>query len=138
MTRISIRTQIILAAFVAIVVAAVVYWPASRSSAFTVEGSSTDYAVRVSLSRPSPDTDDAELTVRRLDGGPVDLDKVWVESNMPSMGHIMPALTAQPSGPGKYSVHGSMFLMAGPWQLSVRLHGAHGDETVTVPISVAA
>ncbi|WP_405974456.1 FixH family protein [Streptomyces sp. NBC_00988] len=138
MTLPSVRTRAVLGtAVLALVLLLVWWWPDSGdSTGVTVEGSSSTYTVRIRLPHPSPAPGEAEIVVVRRDRAVLDLDQVTVAASMPSMGHTMAALTAQPDGPGRYRADGRLFLMAGSWQLSVRLHSADGTDVVTLPVTV--
>ncbi|MDH6580227.1 FixH family protein [Kitasatospora sp. MAP5-34] len=139
MTVPALRVQAAVSAAVVAVVLLLTCWPLHHGSAgVQLSGASADYTVQVRLPRPSAAAGQADITVDRRDHAPVELERVTLAAVMPSMGHAMPALTAEPAGPGRYQTHGQLFLMAGSWQLTVSLNGPSGTETVTVPVAVSA
>jgi hypothetical protein len=54
------------------------------------------------------------------------------------MGHAMPEVEARRAEAGRFVAGGELFSMAGLWQLSIRLTGPAGEETLTVQAPVSA
>ncbi|MEU5956285.1 hypothetical protein [Streptomyces sp. NPDC047525] len=109
----------------------------SEDAATTVTGSSDHYDVRLRLDRltTSTTTVDIEVTGRGRDAG--ELEGASVEAVMERMGHAMPSLTAKPLGEGRFRARGELFVMAGEWQVGVRLRTAGGaSELATVSVVV--
>ncbi|MFI7125820.1 hypothetical protein ACIBQ1_09005 [Nonomuraea sp. NPDC050153] len=109
-----------LAGLVVVVVAAFVV--ARTSGVDPVSVSGTRYAVTVTADRKAVDV--------QVDRG--EADTVTVAAVMTTMGHAMPEVTARKAGPGHFVAEGDLFTMTGAWELSVRLAGRSGEETLTL------
>ncbi|WP_189246352.1 hypothetical protein [Streptosporangium pseudovulgare] len=108
-----------LAGLLAVIVAAFVVARSSGGDPVTTAG--TRYAVTVTADRNTIDV--------RLGRG--EADTVTVAAVMPAMGHAMPEVTARKTDPGHFVAEGDLFSMGGGWELSVRLTGPPGEETIT-------
>ncbi|MFI6738903.1 hypothetical protein ACIBI9_38775 [Nonomuraea sp. NPDC050451] len=111
---------LVLAGLVAVVVAAFVIARTSGADPVTTTGAR--YAVTVTADRSAVDI--------RVDRG--EADAVTVAAVMPTMGHAMPEATARKAAPGHFVVEGDQFSMNGAWELSIRLAGVSGEETLTL------
>ncbi|MEQ4717619.1 hypothetical protein [Nonomuraea sp. B19D2] len=121
MTRIkSMRRLLVLAGLVAVVVAAFVVARTSGGDPVTTTG--TRYAVTVTAERNTIDV--------RLDRG--EADTVTIAAVMTTMGHAIPEVTARKTAPGHFVAEGELFFMTGAWELSIRLAGPSGEETLTL------
>ncbi|KAB8191594.1 hypothetical protein FH608_030560 [Nonomuraea phyllanthi] len=120
MTRKNGLRVLVLAGLVAVVVAAFVIARTSGPDPVTTTG--THYAVTVTAER---DAIDVEL-------GRGEPDTVTVAAVMPTMGHAMPEVAARKTAPGHFVAEGDLFTMTGVWELSIRLAGPSGEETLTV------
>ncbi|MFI7635106.1 hypothetical protein [Nonomuraea sp. NPDC049400] len=119
MTRIkSMRRLLVLAGLVAVVVAAFVVARTSGVDPVTTTG--TRYAVTVTAERNTIDV--------RLDRG--EADTVTIAAAMTTMGHAIPEVTARKTAPGHFVAEGELFFMTGVWELSIRLAGPSGEETL--------
>ncbi|MEU6741994.1 hypothetical protein [Streptosporangium sandarakinum] len=116
---------LVLAGLLAAVVAAFAVARASGGDPVTTAGAR--YAVTVTADRNTIDV--------RLDRG--EADTVTVAAVMPAMGHAMPEVTARKTAPGHFVAEGDLFSMGGGWELSVRLTGPPGEETLTFTTLVA-
>ncbi|MEU6715744.1 hypothetical protein ABZ897_30130 [Nonomuraea sp. NPDC046802] len=117
-------------ALAALVVAAAVVFIAGNLSAdepFQQTVTGTRYAATVLI--PEPVTGKAGVEVRVNSG---DADAVAVSAVMPEMGHAVPEATAKETAPGRFVAAGEPFSMSGVWELSIRLNGTAGEETLTV------
>ncbi|MET9406526.1 hypothetical protein ABZX90_12295 [Streptomyces sp. NPDC002935] len=100
-------------------------------------GSSDHYDVRVRLDLLTTATTTADIEVTGRGRDPGDLGGVSVEAVMERMGHAMPPLAAEALGDGRFRARGQLFVMAGEWELGVRLRTAHGaSELATVTVVV--
>ncbi|MEV0235466.1 hypothetical protein [Nonomuraea sp. NPDC050786] len=121
-----LRSLLVLAGLVAVVVAAFIV--ARTSDPTPVSTTGTRYAVTVTAERNAIDV--------RVDKGQADT--VTIDSVMLTMGHSMPEVTARRTGPGHFVAEGDdLFLMTGAWELSIRLTGPSGEETLTLNTLVA-
>ncbi|MER5999197.1 hypothetical protein ACIHFD_49960 [Nonomuraea sp. NPDC051941] len=111
---------LILGGLVAVVAAAFVIARTSGPDPVTTTG--TRYAVTVTADRSAVDI--------RVDRG--EADTVIVAAVMTTMGHAVPEVTARKAAPGHFVAEGDLFLMNGAWELSVRLAGRSGEETLTL------
>ncbi|MEU6780360.1 hypothetical protein ABZ912_14245 [Nonomuraea angiospora] len=111
---------LVLGGLVAVVVAAFVI--ARTSGPDPVATTGTRYAVTVTADRSAVDI--------RVDKG--EADTVTVAAVMTTMGHALPEVTARKAAPGHFVAEGDLFLMNGAWELSVRLAGRSGEETLTL------
>jgi hypothetical protein len=110
-----------IAGLVAAVVAA--FFVARTVGADPVTTAGTRYAVTVTAGRNAVGV--------RVDRG--EADTVAVTAVMPAMGHAIPEVTARKSAPGRFVAEGDLlFPMTGGWELSVRLAGPSGEETLTL------
>ena len=126
------------AALVAVTALVALLWP-SPPQPVELTGVTASYTVHLDFGHPVAGTSSVQVSVDRRDHGPVTLDQVALESVMPRMGHAMPELVARPTGGGRFTATGQLFLMSGVWLVSARL--STPDEpvetaTVTVPVSV--
>ncbi|GAA4091375.1 hypothetical protein [Nonomuraea soli] len=112
-------------ALVAVAVAVFVLGRGDDPVSVAVTGAS--YAVRVEIG--------GEVEVRVTSGR---ADTVTIAASMPSMGHAAPEVSARLAGAGRFVAGGEMLSMAGLWQLSIRLTGPAGEETLTVQAPVSA
>ncbi|MDX3099588.1 hypothetical protein [Nonomuraea angiospora] len=111
---------LVLGGLVAVVVAAFVIARTSGPDPVTTTGAR--YAVTVSADRSAVDI--------RVDNG--EADTVTVAAVMPTMGHAVPEVTARKAAPGHFVAEGDLFRMNGAWELSLRLAGRSGEETLTL------
>ncbi|MEV4110280.1 hypothetical protein [Nonomuraea sp. NPDC049695] len=117
---------LVLAGLVAVVVAAFIVARTSGATPVTTTG--TRYAVTVTAERDAIDV--------QVDKGQADT--VTVAAVMLTMGHSMPEVTARKTAPGHFAAEGDdLFFMAGAWELSIRLTGPSGEETLTLDTLVA-
>ncbi|WP_188316815.1 FixH family protein [Solihabitans fulvus] len=142
MSRPRNRAVLIPLGVLAVVVAAVggfLLWYQPDPLEVSLTGTSANYTVQLRFDHPTVGTNTVDIAVDRRDHGPVEVDRVALEAVMPRMGHAMPQLSAEPRGQGRFQARGELFLMAGVWTVSVRLHGAGGGElaTVTLPVSTS-
>ncbi|MEU9831296.1 hypothetical protein AB0D67_07095 [Streptosporangium sp. NPDC048047] len=100
----------------------IVFFAARASGGDPVTTAGAHYAVTVTADRNTIDV--------RLDRG--EADTVTVAAVMPAMGHAMPEVTARKTAPGHFVAEGDLFSMGGGWELSVRLAGPSGEETLTL------
>ncbi|WP_433432371.1 hypothetical protein [Nonomuraea sp. CA-141351] len=115
-----LRGLLVFAGLVAVVVAAFVVARTSGADPVTTTG--TRYAVTVTAERNTIDV--------QLDKG--EADTVTVAAVMPTMGHAMPEITARKTAAGHFVAEGDLFDMNGAWELSIRLAGPPGEETLTL------
>ncbi|MEU9884206.1 hypothetical protein [Sphaerisporangium sp. NPDC051011] len=109
--------------FAGLVAAVVVAFVVARTSGVDpVTTTGTHYAITVTADRKAIDV--------RLDRG--EADTVTVAAVMTTMGHAMPEVTARKTAPGQFVAEGDLFFMTGVWELSVRLAGRSGEETLTL------
>ncbi|MEU0400022.1 hypothetical protein ABZ318_07200 [Streptomyces sp. NPDC006197] len=100
-------------------------------------GGSDHYDVRVRLDRLTTATTVADIEVTGRDRDRGEPSGVSVEAVMERMGHAMPSLAAEALGDGRFRARGRLFVMAGEWQLGVRLRTADGaSELVTLTVVV--
>ncbi|GII81001.1 hypothetical protein Sru01_59830 [Sphaerisporangium rufum] len=115
--------RLLVLAFAALVAAAVAAFAVARASgADPVTAAGTRYTVTVTAARDTIDV--------RVDRGAADT--VTIAAVMPAMGHAMPEVTARKAAPGHFVAEGGLFSMDGGWELSVRLTGPAGEETLTL------
>ncbi|MDP4503333.1 FixH family protein [Nonomuraea turcica] len=115
---------------VALVVAAAVIFIVGRSlgaEPLRVSSTGSRYAVTVVVDEPT--TGRVPVEVRVASGDP---DAVAVSAVMPGMGHATPELTARETAPGRFVAEGELFPMSGAWEVSIRLDGPAGAETLVV------
>ena len=113
-------------------------WPSPQSQQVSLTGVTSSYTVRLDFGHPVAGSGTVQVSVQRRDHGTVAVDQVALEAVMPRMGHAMPELLARPSGDGRFTATGQLFLMSGVWEVSARLSapGAPAETaTVTVPVS---
>lgn len=94
---------------------------------FQASVTGTRYAVDVHIDEPGTGPVVVDVLVRS--GDP---DTVAISTVMPSMGHAVPETAAPLVGPRHFAVQGALFPMAGVWEISIRLSGSTGTETLTV------
>jgi len=109
-------------------------WP--RGDQPVGSGNSQSYAVELTVPAGGP----SEVTVRRHDGAPVQLDVVTLEPVMAQMGHATPAMTAERVGPGRFTTRvttrGALVEMPGQWEVLVLLGRPPDAEFTIVPVLV--
>ncbi|MEW9550593.1 hypothetical protein [Nonomuraea sp. NPDC050783] len=91
----------------------------------TVAGSS--YTAAVVIDRPA--TGRIRVEIDMLSGEP---DTVAVSAVMTGMGHATPELPARRTGPGRFTAEGELFPMPGTWEVSLRMTGPAGEESLVV------
>ncbi|MFI6316680.1 hypothetical protein ACIBG8_04140 [Nonomuraea sp. NPDC050556] len=94
---------------------------------FQASVSGTRYAVDVRIASPGTGPVVVDVLVRT--GSP---DTVTISTVMPSMGHAVPETAAPLAEPRHFTVKGTLFPMAGVWEITIRLSGTTGTETLTV------
>ncbi|SDK61610.1 hypothetical protein [Nonomuraea jiangxiensis] len=122
------RRRVLIA--VALVVVAVTLFVVGRGAAagpLELTTTGTRYAATVLIDRPT--TGRVVVEVRLRSGDP---SSVALEPVMPDMGHAMPEVAAREREPGRFLAEGELFPMAGVWELSIRLDGPAGEETLAV------
>ncbi|PZG46201.1 hypothetical protein C1I98_14820 [Spongiactinospora gelatinilytica] len=118
------RKALIAAALVAVAVTIFVLGR-SGGEPVRVTTTGTHYGVTVVIDK----TAERDFTVEiLLNSG--DADAVTFSAVMPTMGHAMPEVTARKPGPGRFLAQGDLFSMTGVWQLSIRVTGRAGEETL--------
>ncbi|GLW11231.1 hypothetical protein Misp01_63590 [Microtetraspora sp. NBRC 13810] len=90
------------------------------------------YSVTVTVREPAA----RPLTVG-IEVAPASADTVTVSTVMPQMGHATPEISARRQEAGRFLATGELVTMNGVWEFAVRVHGAAGEEVVTVPVLVA-
>lgn len=124
-----------LIALAALILAAVALFAAGAaltSGPLDLTAAGVRYTTAVHLERPA--TGRTAVDVRVTSG---DADTVAVSAAMPSMGHATPEVAAEEREPGHYVAEGELFTMTGVWDLSIRLSGPAGEETVTVKVLIS-
>jgi HAMP domain-containing protein len=118
----------------ALVAVAVTLFLVARSRApesLRLTTTGTRYAATVLIDHPT--TARVSVEVRPTSGDP---DAVALSSVMPAMGHATPEITAQERAPGRFVAEGELFPMAAVWELSIRLTGPAGEETLVVNVPI--
>ncbi|MCK2215545.1 FixH family protein [Actinomadura sp. ATCC 31491] len=85
------------------------------------------YAATVVIDRPTTGRVTVEVEVTSGEA-----DTAAVSTVMTGMGHATPELPARRTGPGRFAAEGELFPMAGTWEVSIRLGGPAGEETLVV------
>ncbi|QYC42322.1 hypothetical protein Nocox_23595 [Nonomuraea coxensis DSM 45129] len=85
------------------------------------------YAAAVVIDRPTTGPITVEIGVTSGDAY-----TVAVSAVMTGMGHATSELPARATAPGRFVAEGELFLMSGTWEVSLRVNGAAGEETLVV------
>ncbi|WP_336206149.1 hypothetical protein [Nonomuraea sp. LPB2021202275-12-8] len=120
------RRMIVLAALVVAAVALFVVGRGSGPEPLRLTTAGAHYTATVLIGRPT--TGRISVEVRVTSG---DADGAALSAVMPDMGHAMPELVAGEPEPGRFVAEGELFAMTGVWDLSIRLTGPAGEETLT-------
>lgn len=78
----------------------------------------------------------ATIDIADRQGRPAAPDAVVLAPVMRDMGMASPEVTAQPSGPGRYTARAPFFSMLGEWELDVRVTAGGADETASFTVQV--
>jgi hypothetical protein len=116
------RRLLILGALLAVAVTLFLLGRSAADEPARLSVTGTRYAVTVVI-------DGRTAEVRPLSGDP---GTVTLSAVMPQMGHAMPETVAHEREAGRFRAEGELFPMTGVWELSIRLTGASGEETLTV------
>ena len=79
----------------------------------------------------------ATIEVDDHGGQPAVVDQVMLAPVMESHGMVVPDVTAQPAGAGRYQAKGEFFSMLGEWDMDVRVSAAGKEEVARFKIQVA-
>lgn len=102
-----------------------------------LHGTTAHYAVSLSVDRPRAGMSQVEVEAHEHDGSPAQLTKVLVAPAMPIMGHAAAPMDARPDGPGRYRAEIDL-MMAGQWEVDIRLSGKDGTEHTTFPMMISS
>jgi hypothetical protein len=96
------------------------------------------YVVRLTLDRAALGEREALVEIRDEEDRPVTAEEVTIVPVMPEMGHAMPAVRAdpEPEAPGRYRARGTLFAMAGGWDVDVRVRVGERSETARFSLEV--
>ncbi|MFE3453003.1 hypothetical protein ACFXJ8_29175 [Nonomuraea sp. NPDC059194] len=114
-------------AFVALVAAVIAFFVINRSTGGTATATAAGHHYTVTVTAGPT----VEVTV-----GTNQATSVVLTAAMPSMGHALPEAALTRVGPGVYRAAEDLFPMAGIWELTLRLTGEAGDETLTVALPI--
>ncbi|MGN9847295.1 hypothetical protein ACTMTI_55385 [Nonomuraea sp. H19] len=115
---------------VALLVAAAAIFIVGRSISaepLRLGATGTRYAATVLVNPPTTGPVTVEVLVNSGDA-----DTVALSAVMADMGHAMPEVAAREQAPGRFVAEGELFPMTGAWELSIRLDGPAGEETLVV------
>jgi YtkA-like len=78
------------------------------------------------------------LTVRTMDGVPVDDAEIDVTGGMPAHNHGLPTKprVVGQDGPGRYRIGGLRFHMQGDWELTITITAGGEHDTVIIPLHI--
>ncbi|MFB4286170.1 hypothetical protein ACBI99_00925 [Nonomuraea sp. ATR24] len=120
------RRLIALAALLAAAAALFVAGRALGAEPLTLTIAGSRYTATVVIDPPRTG---AVVVETRVTSG--DADGLALSAVMPDMGHAMPELSAAEREPGRFVAEGELFTMSGVWDVSIRLTGPAGEETLT-------
>ncbi|MEV0033925.1 hypothetical protein [Nocardia sp. NPDC050793] len=97
----------------------------SGDSPEPVQAAGAQYTVTVRAADP--------IEVRVVSGT---AETVTLAAVMPAMGHAVPPMGTERTGPDRFVATGNLLTMDGEWELSISLSGDRGMETITVDLPV--
>ncbi|MEU3302027.1 MULTISPECIES: FixH family protein [unclassified Streptomyces] len=120
------------AALVVATVLALLLWPGSPEPE-TATARSAQHTASLTVNDPRQGPNTLDFAVTGADGRPLPAHTLTAELAMPQMGHALPPVIAERTGPGRYRAPGTDIPMPGQWEVTLSLPG--GDKVV-LPLSV--
>ena len=102
-----------------------------------LRGTTAHYAVSLSIDRPHSGMSQVEVEAHERDVSPAQLTEVLVAPAMPVMGHAAAPVIARPDGASRYRAEVDL-MMAGQWEVDVRLSDKDGTEHTTFPVMISS
>ena len=106
------------------------------SGGITQESQTERYAVRLNLDGTGFGERTATIDINDRSGSPIAVDQVVLAPVMREMGMAAPEVTAQAVASGRYQAKGQLFVMAGVWEVDVRISAGDTEEVASFKIEV--
>ncbi len=108
-------------------------WP-SPPGPLVLHSGTADHIVAVTVANHRMGDTGIDLVLTDRSGKPVSQAVVRVQAIEPRMGYSDQAVTATPTGSGRYHVPDVSFMMTGPWSLQVWIAGGQATDQLSIPL----